>query len=270
MLIIRIPAGASRADPPERGGGTPPNRAARIVGGMNRASKDSRTDPSMSKFYEERVLSVHHWTDNLFSFRTTRDPAFRFRNGEFTMIGLEVEGRPLLRAYSVVSANYEEELEFFSIKVQDGPADLEAPAPQGRRPDHRRQEAHRHAGARQPPARPEPLPARHRHRARAVPVDHQGPGDLRAVREGRAGPWLPAGAGARLRRDHHRDAAPARVPGRDDLEPADLLPDRDPRAVPQPRPDHRPDGLGQAVRGYRPAGRCRSRTTASCSAAAPT
>ena len=75
----------------------------------------------MSKFYEERVLSVHHWTDNLFSFRTTRDPAFRFRNGEFTMIGLEVEGRPLLRAYSVVSANYEAELEFFSIKVQDGP-----------------------------------------------------------------------------------------------------------------------------------------------------
>lgn len=75
----------------------------------------------MSKFYEERVLSVHHWTESLFSFRTTRDPAFRFRNGEFTMIGLEVEGRPLLRAYSVVSANYEEELEFFSIKVQDGP-----------------------------------------------------------------------------------------------------------------------------------------------------
>ncbi len=71
----------------------------------------------MSKFYEERVVSVHHWTDTLFSFRTTRDPAFRFRNGEFTMIGIAVEGRPLLRAYSVVSANYEEELEFFSIKV---------------------------------------------------------------------------------------------------------------------------------------------------------
>ncbi|KAA0121747.1 ferredoxin--NADP reductase, partial [Methylobacterium sp. P1-11] len=51
----------------------------------------------MSKFHEARVLSVHHWTDSLFSFRTTRDPAFRFRNGEFTMIGLEVEGRPLLR-----------------------------------------------------------------------------------------------------------------------------------------------------------------------------
>ncbi|MFX9454195.1 ferredoxin--NADP reductase, partial [Acinetobacter baumannii] len=62
----------------------------------------------MSKYNEEQVLSVHHWTDTLFSFRTTRDPSFRFRNGEFTMIGIEVEGRPLLRAYSVVSANYEE------------------------------------------------------------------------------------------------------------------------------------------------------------------
>jgi ferredoxin--NADP+ reductase len=76
---------------------------------------------SMSNFNEERVVSVHHWTDQLFSFRTTRDPSFRFRNGEFTMIGIKVEGKPLLRAYSVVSANYEEELEFFSIKVQNGP-----------------------------------------------------------------------------------------------------------------------------------------------------
>ncbi len=75
----------------------------------------------MSKFLEERVLSVHHWTDSLFSFRTTRDPSFRFRSGEFTMIGIPVDGKPLLRAYSVASANYEDELEFFSIKVQDGP-----------------------------------------------------------------------------------------------------------------------------------------------------
>ena len=75
----------------------------------------------MSKFLEERVLSVHHWTDSLFSFRTTRDPSFRFRSGEFTMIGIPVDGKPLLRAYSVASANYEEELEFFSIKVPDGP-----------------------------------------------------------------------------------------------------------------------------------------------------
>jgi ferredoxin--NADP+ reductase len=75
----------------------------------------------MSNFFEERVLSVHHWTDRLFSFRTTRDPAFRFRSGQFTMIGIPVDGKPLLRAYSVASAFYEEELEFFSIKVQDGP-----------------------------------------------------------------------------------------------------------------------------------------------------
>jgi ferredoxin--NADP+ reductase len=75
----------------------------------------------MSNFNQEEVVSVHHWTDTLFSFRTTRNPTFRFRNGQFTMIGLEVQGRPLLRAYSVVSPNYEENLEFFSIKVQDGP-----------------------------------------------------------------------------------------------------------------------------------------------------
>lgn len=70
---------------------------------------------------EEEVLSVHHWNDTLFSFTTTRDPGFRFENGQFIMIGLMVDGKPLLRAYSIVSANYEEHLEFFSIKVQDGP-----------------------------------------------------------------------------------------------------------------------------------------------------
>lgn len=75
----------------------------------------------MSKFLEERVLSVHHWTESLFSFRTTRNPAFRFRSGEFTMIGIPVNGKPLLRAYSVASAHYADELEFFSIKVADGP-----------------------------------------------------------------------------------------------------------------------------------------------------
>lgn len=75
----------------------------------------------MSAFNEERVLSVRHWTDRLFSFTTTRDQAFRFQNGHFTMIGLKVDGKPLLRAYSVASPNYEEHLEFFSIKVPDGP-----------------------------------------------------------------------------------------------------------------------------------------------------
>lgn len=75
----------------------------------------------MSSFVTETVLSVHHWNDNLFSFRTTRNPALRFLNGQFVMIGMEVNGRPLMRAYSIASANYEEHLEFFSIKVQDGP-----------------------------------------------------------------------------------------------------------------------------------------------------
>jgi len=75
----------------------------------------------MSAFNEERVLSVHHWTDRLFTFTTTRDPSLRFSNGHFTMIGLRVDGKPLLRAYSVASANYEEHLEFLSIKVPDGP-----------------------------------------------------------------------------------------------------------------------------------------------------
>lgn len=75
----------------------------------------------MSAFHREKVVSVQHWTDTLFSFRATRDSSFRFQNGQFAMIGLEVDGRPLLRAYSMASANHEEELEFFSIKVPDGP-----------------------------------------------------------------------------------------------------------------------------------------------------
>lgn len=69
----------------------------------------------------EHVIDVHHWNDSLFSFRTTRDPGFRFDSGHFVMIGLEVDGRPLMRAYSIASANYEEHLEFFSIKVANGP-----------------------------------------------------------------------------------------------------------------------------------------------------
>ena len=75
----------------------------------------------MATFNSETVLDVRHWTDTLFSFRCTRDPAFRFLSGQFTMIGLEVEGKPLMRAYSMASAHYDETLEFFSIKVADGP-----------------------------------------------------------------------------------------------------------------------------------------------------
>ncbi len=75
----------------------------------------------MSKYSTERVLSVHHWNDSLFSFKTTRDHGLRFENGQFVMIGLEVDGRPLTRAYSIASPNYDEHLEFFSIKVPNGP-----------------------------------------------------------------------------------------------------------------------------------------------------
>jgi len=74
----------------------------------------------MTVLMTERVTHVHHWNDTLFSFRTTRDPSYRFKNGHFTMVGLPSDGRPLMRAYSFASANYEHELEFFSIKVPDG------------------------------------------------------------------------------------------------------------------------------------------------------
>ena len=75
----------------------------------------------MSALATEKVLSVHHWNDTLFSFKTTRDPGLRFENGQFVMIGLQVDGKPLMRAYSIASPNYEEHLEFFSIKVPNGP-----------------------------------------------------------------------------------------------------------------------------------------------------
>ncbi|WP_024304202.1 ferredoxin--NADP reductase [Pseudogulbenkiania sp. MAI-1] len=75
----------------------------------------------MATLTSEKVLSVHHWNDTLFSFTCTRDPGLRFINGQFVMIGLEVNGKPLIRAYSVASANWEEHLEFYSIKVPNGP-----------------------------------------------------------------------------------------------------------------------------------------------------
>lgn len=75
----------------------------------------------MSNFNQESVLSVHHWTDTLFSFTTTRNPSFCFRSGEFTMIGLKVDEKPLLRAYRLASAHYEDRLEFFSTEVPNGP-----------------------------------------------------------------------------------------------------------------------------------------------------
>src|SRR3546814_19248261 len=70
---------------------------------------------------EESVLALRHWTDELYSFRLTRPASFRFRSGEFVMLGLMVEGKPLLRAYSIASPSWDDGLDFFSIKVPDGP-----------------------------------------------------------------------------------------------------------------------------------------------------
>jgi ferredoxin/flavodoxin---NADP+ reductase len=74
----------------------------------------------MASVGTERVLDVHHWNETLFSFRTTREQGLRFENGHFVMLGVAIEGKPLMRAYSIASANYDEHLEFLSIKVADG------------------------------------------------------------------------------------------------------------------------------------------------------
>lgn len=88
---------------------------------MNDAAAPAATPVIPPAYFGESVTWVHHWTDRLFSFRCTRDTAFRFRAGEFAMIGLMVNGKPLVRAYSVASPTWDEELEFLSIKVQNGP-----------------------------------------------------------------------------------------------------------------------------------------------------
>ena len=75
----------------------------------------------MATIGTERVLTVHHWNETVFSFTTTRDQSLRFENGHFIMLGLHIDGKPLMRAYSIASANHEEHLEFLSIKVPDGP-----------------------------------------------------------------------------------------------------------------------------------------------------
>lgn len=74
----------------------------------------------MAAFDIAKILSVHHWNDTLFSFTTTREPSFRFESGHFVMIGLPVNGKNIMRAYSVASPSWEEHLEFLSIKVPNG------------------------------------------------------------------------------------------------------------------------------------------------------
>lgn len=77
--------------------------------------------PIPANVYAETVVSVKHYTDRLFSFRITRPQSLRFRSGEFVMIGLPNAEKPVFRAYSVASPAWDDELEFFSIKVPDGP-----------------------------------------------------------------------------------------------------------------------------------------------------
>ncbi len=88
---------------------------------MSDAATLAAPPKARNAFHVERVTWVKHWTQSLFSLRTTRDPGFRFVSGQFVMLGLEVEGKPLLRAYSIASAAWADELEFYSIKVPDGP-----------------------------------------------------------------------------------------------------------------------------------------------------
>ncbi|UMM64559.1 ferredoxin--NADP reductase [Aristophania vespae] len=89
--------------------------------GHERQYRLEKPSKEYGHLYPAEVKQVHHWTNRLFSFTTTRDPGLRFENGQFTMIGIEVEGKPLLRAYSIASANYEDEMEFLSIAVENGP-----------------------------------------------------------------------------------------------------------------------------------------------------
>ena len=86
------------------------------------AVNDAPAKPVRTLPDAQTVTSVHHWTDRLFSFRVSRPQTLRFRSGEFVMIGLlDERGKPLLRAYSIASPSWDEELEFYSIKVPDGP-----------------------------------------------------------------------------------------------------------------------------------------------------
>lgn len=82
---------------------------------------DQVVDKALRGMAVLKVRNIRHWTDRTFSFAAERPAGFRFRSGEFAMIGLVVEGKPLLRAYSIASPAWDEELEFYSIKVEDGP-----------------------------------------------------------------------------------------------------------------------------------------------------
>ena len=200
-------------------------------------------------FFVETVTWVHHWTDTLFSFRCTRDPGLRFSSGQFLMVGLQKEdGKPLVRAYSVASPSWHEELEFYSIKVPDGPLTsrlqhlkvgdkvLIGRKPTGTlvldglKPGKRLYMLGTGTGlAPWLSLAPRPRGLRPLRDRRGHPHRARGPGPelRRAVREGPQGRRDPVGA---------------------DRRQAQVLSDGHPREVPHPGPHHRPDRFGQLFR----------------------
>ncbi len=92
-----------------------------VASDMHAVSGTAPAFPIPDNVFAEKVIAVEHFTDRLFRFRITRPASFRFRSGEFVMIGLPNAEKPVFRAYSIASPAWDDEIEFFSIKVPDGP-----------------------------------------------------------------------------------------------------------------------------------------------------
>ena len=167
------------------------------------------TTPRMSNLNQERVLDVRHWTEDLFSFKVTRDPRIPLRERPVHH-DRHRDRRPAADArLRMASANHEEHLEFFSIKVADGALTSRIQHLDQGRFRSGWPQADRHADPGQSPARQDALSALDRHRPRAVHEHREGSGNLRAVREDRARAWLPQNLRTELRRksDRGSDAA---------------------------------------------------------------
>ncbi len=119
-LLGRKGGARDRAEGETPAGGASPGEASEAARAAI-AETSAAADNPPGAVSAQRVVSVHHWTDQLFSLRLTRPQSFRFRSGEFVMLGLMVGGKPLLRAYSMASPAWDEGLDFYSIKVADGP-----------------------------------------------------------------------------------------------------------------------------------------------------
>ncbi len=205
----------------------------------------------MAAYEIEKVLTVHHWNESLFTFTCTRGASLRFESGHFVMVGLMVAGKPLMRAYSIASAHWEEHLEFFSIKVQDGPLTSRL--------------QHLKVGddvlvGRKPTGTlvlTDLLPGRNLYLfatgtglAPFMSIIRD-PDTYERFAKDRPRAWHAQGRRARLRRPDLARAAAARPPRRAGEGPARLLPDGHARAVPQPGPPAGPDRQRQALQRHR-------------------